>query len=171
MAQNDVCGVTIVTQVQLFLFYLCLLKYMKYLIITLVFVFSLLACSNTEKGNSTLSTSSTTASDSIPAVKTLAQNELEKTLLSDTNIVMIDVRTPSEIKEGYIPGADLFIDYNGGNFENDIQKLDKSKTYIMYCRSGGRSGKASSYMINNGFINVYNLEGGVLSFKGSLVKK
>lgn len=143
---------------------------MKSLLITIVFSFSLCACGNAERKSNTLAVLDAAPLDRLPTVKSLRQSELDSILQSDTQTVMIDVRTPSEISEGYIPKAALFIDYNGANFEGEIGKLDKSKSYIMYCRSGSRSGKAANYMVNHGFIKVYNLEGGILNYTGSLVK-
>jgi len=141
---------------------------MKYIILTALMAVTIFACSNT--GNKTSTGVDSSPQDSLITVIDLPQVDLSKTLASDTNIVMIDVRTPAEVSEGYIPEADMFIDYNGDSFENDIAQLDKSKTYVMYCRSGGRSGKASDYMVKSGFKVVYNLEGGVLGYKDVLVK-
>lgn len=91
-------------------------------------------------------------------------------LQKDTNTLIIDVRTPSEIAEGYIKGATIFADVNNSNFEELINKLDKNKTYLVYCRSGARSSKASSLMIDSGFNNIYNLTGGIMGWNGDIVK-
>jgi rhodanese-related sulfurtransferase len=80
------------------------------------------------------------------------------------------VRTPGEVSEGYIDGATLFIDYNGSNFESKISKLDKSKSYVIYCRSGGRSARASELMASKGFKKLYNLEGGISNWTGTIKK-
>ncbi len=96
--------------------------------------------------------------------------ELTK-LKNEKKAVVIDVRTPAEWQEGVIEGATLFIDFKGANFEQQIAKLDKSKTYIVYCRSGGRSAGASQVMVDNGFKNVINMQGGILSWGGKVVKK
>ena len=102
-------------------------------------------------------------------VKILKQSELAEKMKED-NVVVIDVRTPGEVAQGYITGADKFIDINGASFAEEIGKLDKTKTYVMYCRSGGRSGRAASYMVENGFTNVYNLQGGISSYNGPTSK-
>ncbi len=91
-------------------------------------------------------------------------------MAKDSNTVIIDVRTPGEIAEGYIPGTTKFMDYNGGKFDADFKTLDTSKTYIIYCRSGMRSSNASNQMIQAGFKKVYNLSGGINSWSGSLKK-
>ena len=59
--------------------------------------------------------------------------------MTEKNTVVLDVRTKDEVSEGYIKGTTLFIDVNGGDFDAQIKKLDKSKTYLVYCRSGKRS--------------------------------
>lgn len=102
-------------------------------------------------------------------VKNVNQTEFKK-LVKDENTVIIDVRTPAEVSQGHIDGATLFIDYNGNNFESKIDKLDKSKSYIVYCRSGGRSANASALMAEKGFKKVYNLEGGISNYSGALKK-
>jgi rhodanese-related sulfurtransferase len=83
--------------------------------------------------------------------------------VAEQGIVTLDVRTPGEFNEGHIEGAQL-IDFQSGNFENEIAALDKSKTYAVYCRSGNRSGQAVKVMREAGFNNLYNLNGGVIDW-------
>ncbi len=83
--------------------------------------------------------------------------------ISEPGIVLLDVRTPGEFAEGFIEGAQL-IDFQSGNFENEIAALDKNATYAVYCRSGNRSGQAVKVMHDAGFHNVYNLNGGVIDW-------
>ena len=96
--------------------------------------------------------------------------ELTK-IKNEKKAVVIDVRTPAEWQQGVIDGADIFIDYNSANFKQQLAKLDKTKTYVVYCRSGGRSAGASQVMVDNGFKNVVNMQGGIMSWTGKLVKK
>ena len=83
--------------------------------------------------------------------------------ITEPGVVTLDVRTPAEFAEGYIEGARL-IDFQSGNFENEIAALDKNATYAVYCRSGNRSGQAVKVMHDAGFHNVYNLNGGVIDW-------
>jgi rhodanese-related sulfurtransferase len=83
--------------------------------------------------------------------------------VTEAGIITLDVRTPGEFNEGHIDGA-LLIDFQSGNFENEIASLDKSKTYAVYCRSGNRSGEAVKVMRDAGFTNLYNLNGGVIDW-------
>lgn len=80
------------------------------------------------------------------------------------NTVILDVRTPSETAGGVIEGA-IELDYRSPGFADEIAALDKDKTYLVYCASGGRSGKACSVMKDQGFREVYNLKGGYRAWK------
>jgi rhodanese-related sulfurtransferase len=82
---------------------------------------------------------------------------------AEANVITLDVRTPGEFAEGHIQGAQL-IDFQSGNFENEIASLDKNVTYAVYCRSGSRSGEAVKVMHDAGFQNIFNLNGGVIDW-------
>ncbi|MBC7474470.1 MAG: rhodanese-like domain-containing protein [Candidatus Sericytochromatia bacterium] len=79
----------------------------------------------------------------------------------DPDYVFIDVRQPDEWEDGVIPGVKKI---SLGEIEDHLDQLDKTKKYVMVCRSGGRSNKASSIMKQNGFDNVSNFQGGMLSW-------
>ncbi len=81
--------------------------------------------------------------------------------ITEPGVIIVDVRTPEEFASGHIEGA-LNIDFNSGNFANEITRLNPSETYAVYCRSGSRSGQAASIMHKAGFHDVSNLNGGVL---------
>lgn len=83
--------------------------------------------------------------------------------ITESGVVILDVRTPGEFAEGYIEGAQM-IDFQGGSFETEIASLDKDVTYAVYCRSGNRSGQAIKIMQDAGFGNLFNLEGGVIDW-------
>ena len=84
-------------------------------------------------------------------------------LSKDPDIVVIDVRTPEEFAEGYIDGADM-IDFYADTFADDIAALDPDDTYLLYCRSGNRSGQTAVLMQQLGFENVYDMDGGVAAY-------
>lgn len=73
---------------------------------------------------------------------------------------ILDVRTPEEWEDGTIKGA-IKMNFYDGNFKNQLAKLDKTKPVYVYCKSGGRSGKAAKQMEKMGFTTVYNLIGGM----------
>jgi rhodanese-related sulfurtransferase len=85
------------------------------------------------------------------------------TKVAEAGVITLDVRTPIEFAEGHIEGARL-IDFQSGNFENDIAALDKNATYAVYCRSGNRSGQAVKVMQDAGFTSVFNMNGGVIDW-------
>ncbi len=85
-------------------------------------------------------------------------------MLSTDSAIVIDVRTPGEFAQGYINHA-VNINFNSADFETSIDKLDKNKSYFVYCYSGGRSSKAASFMRSNGFTKVYELMNGMLAWK------
>jgi rhodanese-related sulfurtransferase len=82
-------------------------------------------------------------------VNNLAQNE-----------VLLDVRTPEEFRQGHIAGSVNF-DISNSNIMQEIVNLDHSKTYIVYCRSGGRSQLASMIMQQKG-LKVINSSVGII---------
>ena len=73
--------------------------------------------------------------------------------------VIVDLRTPEELKLGRISGANT-IDFFGAVFESSIQPLDRNKVYLLYCAAGGRSGETAELMEKMGFKTIYNLEKG-----------
>lgn len=87
-----------------------------------------------------------------------------KKVIETTDVQLIDVRTPAEFNQGHIEGA-INIDFMNKNFEQEIQKLDKSKPTLIYCKVGGRSAKAGSRMFELDFISIYELSGGFDNWK------
>jgi rhodanese-related sulfurtransferase len=83
--------------------------------------------------------------------------------ITKPGVIIVDVRTSEEFASGHIEGA-LNIDFNSGNFANEITRLNPSETYAVYCRSGSRSGQAASIMHKAGFHDVSNLNGGVIDW-------
>ena len=75
------------------------------------------------------------------------------------NVIILDVRTPEETAQGKIDEA-VEINWFDATSAAQIKALDKDKTYLVYCKSGGRSGKCVRMMSDAGFENLYNLDGG-----------
>lgn len=90
------------------------------------------------------------------------RNEEFKKLMQNENTIVIDNRTKEEYETGHVEGA-ILIDYHSSDFEEKIAGLDRDKTYLIYCRSGRRSGAAMNLMKEYGFREVYNLEGGIMA--------
>jgi rhodanese-related sulfurtransferase len=100
----------------------------------------------------------------------LSQEEWAEKLSNDPNAVILDVRTEEEMEEGYIPKAINIDIYQPQEFMDELEQLDKSKHYYVYCRSGNRSRQACALMNSIGFANAFNLEGGVLEWEGDLIE-
>ena len=100
----------------------------------------------------------------------LSETEWVKLHDESEESVIIDVRTDDEFSTGYIEGAVNIDFYMGNKFISEIGKLDKSKSYFIYCKSGARSGQTCELMKQKGFKKVYNLEGGILGWTGELVE-
>ena len=90
--------------------------------------------------------------------KNVGVPEFEK-LRNDTNLVVLDVRTPREFAAGHIPGA-TNIDVNAPDFEKRAAALDSKKVYLVHCAAGVRSAKACDKLGQLNFAELYNLEGG-----------
>lgn len=96
---------------------------------------------------------------------TISVDEFEKKL-TESDIQIVDVRTPEEFEQGHIKGAKN-ININGGDFEAQLNQLDKNKTVLVYCLSGGRSSSAAGIMEDKGFKAVYNMSGGMMKWNGA----
>ena len=126
----------------------------KNIIISFVVLLSLIiSCSNSSSSSSSSQQQTNTAA----SYNNLTVDEVITLWKSNTNIILIDVRTPDEIKEtGTIEGA-TNIDFKAADFKDNVSALDKSKEYIVFCRTGNRSGQASQIMADLGFTNINNL--------------
>ena len=84
----------------------------------------------------------------------------------NADFVLLDVRTPSEYEASHIEGA-VLLDFNSGSFSSELDLLDKNKTYLVYCRTSNRSGQAVDVMKDLGFMEVYDLNGGIVAWEGA----
>ncbi len=78
--------------------------------------------------------------------------------------VILDVRTPSEFEREHLRDA-INLDVNAGVFGDRVARLDREKTYLVYCQSGTRSARAAQTMSELGFTKVYNMRGGIAKWK------
>jgi len=81
-------------------------------------------------------------------------------LKSNSEIVVIDVRTPEELQSGFIAGA-VNLNYNSPSFQQSLDSLDLSRTYLVYCAVGKRSDKAQKMMKEKGFEHILSIDGGL----------
>lgn len=78
-------------------------------------------------------------------------------------LVVLDVRTPEEFSEAHLDGATL-LDFYETDFTDRLAELDRDAPYLLYCRSGNRSGQTAVLMDELGFIDVTEIEGGIVSW-------
>ncbi|OHD56425.1 MAG: hypothetical protein A2Y33_15660 [Spirochaetes bacterium GWF1_51_8] len=86
--------------------------------------------------------------------------------LTNMSFIVLDVRKPDEFSGGHITGA-VNLNYQDPLFQQNAAALDKSKVYLVYCKAGTRSAKASEAMANMGFKKIYNMTGGFDSWSAS----
>lgn len=95
----------------------------------------------------------------------LSAQQLESLLASDKSVQLVDVRTPSEIRQtGKIAGA-WEINYASPDFKESVKRLDRKRPVVLYCASGGRSASAAAQLVQMGFTKVYNYTGGMYEWK------
>ena len=124
----------------------------KYLIISLAVVAILFnSCTNGQTQNTRTNLSATEFADKIKELPTAT---------------IIDVPTPEEFSKGHLVNANNY-DWNGNEFDKLIAPLDKSKPVFVYCLSGGRSSAAANKMRSDGFKTVYELDGGIMKWRGA----
>lgn len=97
-------------------------------------------------------------------MKTIQPEEVQAKLEAGEALKLIDVREVDEVEAGHIPGI---IHIPLGLLEFKMNELDKSESYIMVCRSGGRSGQATAFLQSHGF-DVTNMNGGMLAWTGEV---
>ncbi len=90
--------------------------------------------------------------------------EFTKRQLNNSNAILLDVRTPSEYKDGHLENA-LNIDIKSQHFMEEIEDLDPSKHYYIYCSIGLRSANACVFLASLGFSHIFNLKGGLKAIK------
>ncbi len=78
----------------------------------------------------------------------------------DADVVLLDIRTPGEYESGHIDGA-VLMDYYAHDFADRIKALDWDKTYLIYCRSGNRSGRSLTIFRHLGFTRTFHLDTGI----------
>lgn len=79
------------------------------------------------------------------------------------DLIVLDVRTAEEFAEGHLPGA-IMVDFYADDFSDQLAELDPDAPYLLYCRSGNRSGQTQAIMRELGFTDVADVDGGVIAW-------
>jgi rhodanese-related sulfurtransferase len=93
-------------------------------------------------------------------------NALIEKNINNINFIILDIRTKKEFLEGHISGA-INIDYYDEDFKEILIKLKKTETYLIYCRSGRRSGIVLTLFRDLGFQSVYHLKSGIKGWQSN----
>ena len=80
-----------------------------------------------------------------------------------TDLIVLDVRTAEEFAEGHLDGA-IMIDFYAEDFADQLAELDPNASYLLYCRSGNRSGQTTGIMADLGFADVAEVDGGIVAW-------
>lgn len=104
------------------------------------------------------------AEQMIKDITVLEASDLIEENRGNADFFIIDVRTSDEYNSGHIAGAEM-VDFQADDFRDRIGEMDRGKTYLVHCRSGGRSAGARDVMEDLGFLNVYHMLGGILGWQ------
>ena len=124
---------------------------------------ALVSCGGSSpEGASTAPAAVTTSATAV----VLASPTEAQALIDAGDVLLLDVRTPEEFAEGHLAGAEN-IDFYATDFADQIGALDPDKKYVVYCRSGNRSGQATSLMAEQGFTTVADVDGGIVAWEAA----
>lgn len=132
-------------------------NYKKLLLLAALLPFMLVACTSNDK---TETTNGQVISERLDA------KSFQSKLSEFPDAQLVDVRTPEEYNSGHIQNS-LNLNVYDSNFDKEISKLDKSKPVFVYCRSGGRSSSAASKLVDMGFSEIYDLQGGITAWNAN----
>jgi rhodanese-related sulfurtransferase len=140
------------------------MKYFSYclLFIPLIIALILSGCANNNSADTRI----------FKDISVQEATDLIKNNQTNPQFIILDVRTPQEFSAGHIEGA-FNLDFYDPSFKDELDKLDKGKTYFVYCRTGNRSGQTVKIMESMGFREAYNLSAGIVDWiaSGQLVVK
>jgi rhodanese-related sulfurtransferase len=100
----------------------------------------------------------------MPQFITITPQEAQKLMEQHPEISILDIRPRTDFQREHIPGADN-LDYDGHQFQSKVEKLDKNRLYLIYCKSGVRGGYFLEKMRESGFLGAYNILGGFVAWK------
>ncbi len=99
----------------------------------------------------------------VKGMTNISADELLSRLNSSSDLLLIDVREPNEFKSGHIEGA---ISVPLSQFQQRYAEIPNNRELVIYCQSGMRSKAAGNWLIKHGYTNLYNLRGGIRTWRG-----
>ena len=138
------------------------------LVIGVVGLGSLSACGSDSDSASTATTPAAPAGAEQPTGFTTVSADAAASIIDDApeDLVVLDVRTAEEFAAGHIDGA-VQVDFYSPDFADQLAQLDPTVPYVVYCRSGNRSGQTLPIMESLGFASASDVEGGILAWQAS----
>ena len=121
-----------------------------------IFVMILVSCDNHKEENNE------------PTYRKISSHEAKEMMVTNPNVIVLDVRTIEEYNEKHIPNA-LLIPVDEIKEKAPLELKDKNQIILVYCRSGNRSKTASYDLIYLGYLNVYDF-GGINEWEYEVVK-
>jgi len=97
-------------------------------------------------------------------IKEIEATELAQWLEKEDHVQVVDIRQPQEVAAGVVPGSEVMPMHT---IPLRIQEIKQDKPVVLVCRSGARSAQACMFLAQNGYDNIYNLRGGIISWAGS----
>ncbi len=136
------------------------MKTIKFILV-LVIAISFASCNGQQKDKKV--TAKNNQEQVQKTISLIQPNDLDKV---DSSVQLVDVRTPQEYGQGHIKHAKN-INFFDANFVDQMSKLNKDEAVYVYCKSGGRSGRAAQKLKAAGFKKVYDLKGGFMNWQAS----
>lgn len=131
-----------------------------------ILALALTACSDERSPDSVSAEPVTDAAVSATRIVDVSAADADEVIASDASLIVLDVRTPGEYSEGHIDKA-VNVDFRADDFAKNLAKLDKSKRYLLHCKSGTRSAGALQVMQEQGFENVVHMTDGFDAWKAA----
>ncbi|GMK39327.1 hypothetical protein PCCS19_23810 [Paenibacillus sp. CCS19] len=103
----------------------------------------------------------------VKGLRNVNADQMQNELKSNRNHMLIDVREPGEVKQGYIPGA---INIPLSRLQQRVSEIPSDRSVYLYCRSGMRSKQAAKILSKRGYQNLAHLQGGIMAWRGQLKK-
>lgn len=131
-------------------------------LVTMVSLLGLASCGEDEAAAEPVPAATASEAGARPAYGLVTPDQAAA-LATDPSVTVLDVRTPEEYAEGHLEGA-VLVDFSAPTFADEIAGLDASQLYLVYCRSGNRSGQAVAVMQQAGLPALWDMDGGVSSW-------
>jgi rhodanese-related sulfurtransferase len=134
------------------------MKTLSILVLSLFAAIAVTGCLATQTGGDV-----SDAGSDLPAYGVISTQQAASVVISlqdDPEFVLLDIRTLAEVEAGHLSGA-VSLDFYSDSFRDDLAALDRDLVYLIYCRTGNRTGQAYGIMEELGFERVYDMGGGI----------